>query len=191
MSCCKFQGYNFLVFLAFQFRQWGSGYIYFFLITFCNLSIFNTFFSLKFGAKLLYLLSPKDLNVIVFWALLLSGSVIVLEITLCVLLRAITSPLVCSSTSSSKKQLLKMSRNCFLNLIPIWHMTGLCADCWSPQYYCFVRFSYLCGLSIAQSVKQQSNYKHVFSLANCKIHVLYGAQYKIVNFVLHFCCFCF
>lgn len=81
--------------------------------------ILNIFSFLKFNVMLLHSPSHKDLNVIVFWALLFSGSVMVLEITLCVLLRAITSPLVGSRTSCSKKQLLKMSRNCFLNLVPI------------------------------------------------------------------------
>lgn len=105
---------------------------------FCSdFTILNTFTFLKFNVRLLYSPSHKDLNVIVFWALLFSGSVIVLEITLCVLLRGITSPLVCSRTSCSKKQLLKMSRNCFLNLVPIWHMTSLYADSWSPPLLLF------------------------------------------------------
>lgn len=46
--------------------------------------ILNTFSFLKFNVMLLHSPSHKDLNVIVFWALLFSAPVMVLGITLCV-----------------------------------------------------------------------------------------------------------
>lgn len=129
------RGCNFLACLLFQ-RHMGSAFGRVFCSDF-HFPIPNTFSLLKSNVMLLHSPSHKDLNVIVFWALLFSGSVMVLEITLCVLLRAITSPLVGSRTSCSKKQLLKMSRNCFLNLVPIWYMASLYTDSWSPPLLLF------------------------------------------------------
>lgn len=56
--------------------------------TFCSdfhFPMLNTLSFWKFNVMLLYSPFYKDLNIIVFWALLFSGSVMVLEITLCYL----------------------------------------------------------------------------------------------------------